>query len=129
MLNFSWETARNPDRPSVFVKGADGHLVIPGFHWCIVKLGHSMTPTKIEIDTAHFKGNFPETCTVEGIYSPTDVPGIDALWMPLLERTKLLADNLVEFKVNATSNITHVKLTIRPDGGISRLRVFGHIAI
>lgn len=34
-----WETARQPNRPPVYVKGEDGLIVLPGFDWSIIKLG------------------------------------------------------------------------------------------
>lgn len=53
-----WETARNPNRPDVFRVGEDGQLVIPGSDYCILKLAHRGIASKVEDDTAHFKGNF-----------------------------------------------------------------------
>ncbi|MGH7297179.1 MAG: allantoicase, partial [Polyangiaceae bacterium] len=38
----------------------------PGNDWAIVKLGRAGVIEKIEVDTNHFKGNFPESCSVEG---------------------------------------------------------------
>src|SRR3546814_12137983 len=32
----------------------------PGYDWCIIELGHASNTEKIEIDTAHFKGNYPD---------------------------------------------------------------------
>ncbi|KAJ3227009.1 hypothetical protein HK099_003632 [Clydaea vesicula] len=60
-----WETARNPNRPEVFLVGDDGQLICPGAEWCVLKLGTKGIVSKIEIDTAWFKGNYPESFTLE----------------------------------------------------------------
>ena len=52
---------------------------------------------------------------------------IFAPWSPLLPVQPLRADSVHEF--TATARATHVRLNIFPDGGVSRLRVFGKSAI
>ena len=37
-----------------------------GREWCILKLGIPGKATQIQVDTNHFKGNFPESFWVEG---------------------------------------------------------------
>ncbi len=37
----------------------------PGHDWCIVRLGAPGTIRRVEVDTSHFKGNFPESCSLE----------------------------------------------------------------
>ena len=67
----------------------------PGYDWIIVKLGHAGTIKKIEIDTNHFKGNFPDTCSIEACNQADAatglVPGDNAGWKEVLPRTKLHA--------------------------------------
>lgn len=83
----------------------------------------------MEIDTAHFKGNFPESCELHATYSteivPTDVP--DDGWTLVLPRTKLGPHRQHFFQLENVDGIpyTHVKITIYPDGGIKRVRVLG----
>ncbi|KAG5462900.1 MAG: Allantoicase repeat-domain-containing protein, partial [Olpidium bornovanus] len=60
-----WETARNPNRPPEFKTGDDGCLIAPGSQWAVFELGHPGTVEEVEIDTYHFKGNYPESCLVE----------------------------------------------------------------
>src|SRR5207247_1745477 len=38
----------------------------PGFDWVIIKLGTAGTIRRLEVDTSYFKGNFPESCSLEG---------------------------------------------------------------
>ena len=67
-----WETARRLDRPAVLeVSKEHGHgdtLEIPGFEWCAFKLGIPGFMKVIEVDTNHFKGNFPDSIAIEGTY-------------------------------------------------------------
>lgn len=112
----------------------------PGFDWSIIRLGHRGTIRKIEVDTNHFKGNYPESCMIE----VCDVPAADlaadgtfdpdsANWSVLLPRTKLKADTRHHFeaelqKAATASPCTNARLSIYPDGGVSRLRLWGTIA-
>ena len=50
-------------------------------------------------------------------------------WPELIGQQKLGPDTIHSFdKVNALGPVTHVRLNIFPDGGISRLRLFGKLA-
>ncbi len=103
----------------------------PGHDWAVIRLGTPGTLQKLEVDTNHFKGNYPDRCKIEGCYSPQSE--IDALtvdeapWQELLPETKLQADNrhFFESELKQIGTITHVRLNIYPDGGVSRLRLFG----
>ena len=117
-----WETARNPNRPHVYEYGPDGHLIIPGSESTIIELGHAGKVVKVQVDTHHYKGNFPESCQVEGLVKDT----LDQ-WVPLVARVKLGPNASRSFEVNSTGTISQVKLTMFPDGGVSRLRIYGHI--
>jgi allantoicase len=103
----------------------------PGNDWVIIRLGAPGHVRRVEVDTNHFKGNYPESCSIEGC-SLGDVPD-DFLasrslsWQELLPRTKLKASHQHDFSSELTGAgpFTHVRLNIFPDGGISRLRLFG----
>jgi len=100
----------------------------PGHDWCIVKLGTKGTITRVEIDTSHFKGNYPESCSIEGGVSDGD---LDALkWRDLLPMSKLQAHTRHTFtgELVDLGDVTHVRFNIFPDGGVSRLRLYGRIA-
>ena len=104
----------------------------PGNDWVIVKLGHAGSIERLEIDTIHYKGNAPGTCRVEAC-NASDIAG-DATpesgWTELLPITPLQPDTLHSFEdeVRGAGDATHVRLSIYPDGGVSRLRVFGRIS-
>lgn len=103
----------------------------PGHDWVIVQLGRVGVARKLEIDTAHFKGNFPDAASVDACHAPGQP--VDGLtwpnyeWKELLPRQKLRADSvhLYEAELNAIGPISHVRLNIYPDGGVSRFRVWG----
>jgi allantoicase len=96
--------------------------------WVILKLAHKGTVDKIVVDTCHFKGNYPDSCSIEACISSTD----DVLkgdWQMLLPQQKLSADHIHEYEkeINNIGTITHIRLNIFPDGGVSRLRIIGKI--
>jgi len=103
----------------------------PGHDWVMVRLGAAGTIQRVEIDTNHFKGNFPESASLETCLVPgaslTELYAAD--WREMLPRTRLRAHHRHFFsrelaRVGAAS---HVRLNIYPDGGISRLRVHGTV--
>jgi allantoicase len=102
----------------------------PGHDWIIVRLAARGAVARIEVDTDHFKGNAPESCSVE----VCDAPGLspewlssdDVPWGSLLPRTPLMADAQHRFDVSG-GPATHARLAIYPDGGIARLRLFGTV--
>ncbi|MBX3390043.1 MAG: allantoicase [Phycisphaeraceae bacterium] len=113
-----WETRRKRG-----LKGGE-------FDWCIVQLGHRGRVQKVEVDTNHFKGNFPESCEIEICDARAGDAFDPALqqWETLLPRTKLRASeqHFYESELRAAGkSCTHARLKIFPDGGISRLRLFG----
>jgi allantoicase len=102
----------------------------PGHDWITVRLSARGSITQIEVDTDHFKGNAPESCSVEVCDAPDLAPqqlsGGDAGWTTLLPRTPLQADAQHRFNVSG-GPATHARLAIYPDGGIARLRLFGTV--
>jgi len=107
----------------------------PGHDWIVLKLGLPGSIQKIEVDTNHFKGNYPDTCSIEGCIAPG--AGVDELtsvvdteWKEILPITKLQADtrHFFERELTPLNGCTHIRLNIYPDGGVSRLRVWGTIA-
>jgi allantoicase len=102
----------------------------PGSDWIVIRLGARGLVRLLEVDTNHFKGNYPDRCALEVIDAPgarpTDLIESNA-WQPLLAETKLEADTRHFFGREhvASSPATHVRLRIFPDGGVSRLRVWG----
>lgn len=101
-----------------------------GYDWCVIKLGNKGTIKRVEVDTSHFKGNYPESCSIEVCRSNDDA-NFDALgWQELLPNSKLQAHTRHAFvdEIKDCGVITHVRFNIFPDGGVSRLRLYGRIA-
>ena len=134
-----WETRRRRDA---------------GHDWLILQLGHAGKIEMINVDTAFFKGNYPDRVSLDGVYlsgfdqdAPTleevawhDVLGLmlemdpDALlrdgatWQTLLPEQKLGPDKEHWFKeqLQDVGPVSHIRINMHPDGGISRFRVFGY---
>ena len=105
----------------------------PGYDWIIVQLGARAKVRKISVETEHYKGNYPDRCSIDvcdaaGTLFQDLVTG-KVVWTEIVPEAKLEADAVREFKseLKATPAATHVRLNIYPDGGVSRLRVFGEI--
>jgi allantoicase len=106
----------------------------PGNDWCVIALARPGTIEAIEIDTAHFKGNYPDRASLRGAH----VPGGTAeslvtqamFWPLLLPEQKLQMDHQHHFRGEIASHapVTHVRFDIHPDGGVSRLRLRGRPA-
>lgn len=106
----------------------------PGSDWVVVRLGASAKIKKIDVDTHHYKGNFPESCSIEacqlggGELLPCEFRDRkDIKWEEILPRTPLKADHKhgFESELKKSGPFDHVRLNIFPDGGVSRLRVYG----
>jgi allantoicase len=109
-----WETARR--------RG-------PGNDWALLVLGHPGMIERIEVDTAHFKGNYPDRVSIEaGMFTVADEVTADSdRWRTVLPESKLEMDKQHTFAsgLHDVGPVSHVRLSIYPDGGVSRLRVFG----
>ena len=101
----------------------------PGHDWVIIKLGTAGHIERIEVDTSYFKGNFPESCSLEACHAiDASAEGLSsAAWKTVLPRTRLqghtrhyFSDELLE-----AGQVSHIRFNIFPDGGVSRLRVYG----
>lgn len=107
----------------------------PGHDWCVIALGRPGAIRGVNVDTAHFNGNQPETCTLEGAEMPADtddraVLAASVTWTPLIDRSPLKpsSEHLIPALAAITSRrFTHVRLNIFPDGGVARLRIHGRV--
>jgi allantoicase len=100
----------------------------PGSDWAIVRLGVPGIVAGVVIDTSFFTGNYPPRASIDGA-AVEGHPSLDELgkadWQPLLPLSDLAGDTANAFAVDSTRRVTHVRLTIHPDGGVARLRVHG----
>ena len=99
--------------------------------WVIIRLAHEGIIEKILIDTCHFKGNYPDSCMLEGCNisreDESKLSGTGVKWTTILPQSKLKADHEHYFEKEIVSRgaFTHVRLNIFPDGGVSRMRLWG----
>jgi allantoicase len=118
-----WETRRR--------RGADAALPPEGQHdWVIVRLGAPAVVHAVVVDTAFFRGNFPQACSVEACYADgypdsAALSGEGVRWMEIVPRSPLGGDTPHVFEVALERRFSHVRLRIYPDGGVARLRVHG----
>ena len=103
----------------------------PGYDWMIVQLGARSTIRKILVETEHYKGNYPDRCSIDACDAADalveDLATGKVVWSEIVPAAKLEADAVRQFEFKAGPAATHVRLNIYPDGGVSRLRVFGKI--
>lgn len=103
----------------------------PGHDWCIIALGHPGLIERVEVDTAHFKGNFPERCSLSGalVRGGTDasIATQSMFWPELMAPQLLQMDHVHTFAIDAGAAVSHVRFNIFPDGGVSRLRLWGRV--
>ena len=101
----------------------------PGYDWCVLRLGIPGIVRGIVVDTAWFRGNYPESCSIEacnvdGTPDPT-LLAAEAPWVEIIPRSPLQGDTKNHFPVRHGERVTHLRLNIYPDGGVARLRVHG----
>jgi allantoicase len=103
----------------------------PDHDWCVVALGAPGEVVGFDIDTNHFLGNHPPFGSIDGVWAPgaplNELSSGAAVWTELLPQAPLRpgAQNL--FAALPRRSVSHVRLNIFPDGGVARLRVFGHV--
>ncbi|MEE1750120.1 MULTISPECIES: allantoicase [unclassified Streptomyces] len=122
-----WETRRR--------RGASAdepHPADEDHDWALVRLGTPGIVRGIVVDTAHFRGNYPQAVSVEaacvpGSPSPGELlaPGVE--WTTLVPRTPVGGHAANGFAVEAGRRFTHLRVNQHPDGGIARLRVYGEV--
>jgi allantoicase len=102
-----WETRRRRD-------------VTPDSHdWCVICLGARGIVRGVDVDTTHFKGNYPEACAVD--------VGDGTTWHEVLARAALTGDRHNLLPIDSAPAASHLRLRIYPDGGVARLRAHGEV--
>ncbi|MFE2986841.1 allantoicase [Streptomyces sp. NPDC059262] len=121
-----WETRRRRGT-------ADSPFPAPEDHdWAIVRLGAPGVIRGIVVDTAHFRGNYPQRVSVqaacvEGSPSPEDLLAADVKWEELIAPTPVRGHAANGFTITSERRYTHLRLCQHPDGGVARLRVHGEV--
>jgi allantoicase len=110
VMGEGWETARRRDEAG---------------DWIEVRLAAEGVPAVVEIDTANYKGNAPDHIVLLGADQPGQDAGSD--WFEVIGRTRMLPDCKHRFRLDNARPVTHLRLEVRPDGGVARLRAFGSL--
>ncbi|MBW1600604.1 allantoicase [Streptomyces sp. JJ66] len=100
--------------------------------WALVRLGAPGVIRGIVVDTAHFRGNYPQSVSIEATAapvsaSPEDLLADDVKWTTLVPRTAVGGHAANGFAVDVEQRFTHLRVNQHPDGGIARLRVHGEV--
>ncbi|KPC85108.1 MULTISPECIES: allantoicase [Streptomyces] len=122
-----WETRRR--------RGADGEHPFPApedHDWAIVRLGAPGIIRGIVVDTAHFRGNYPQRVSVratavEGAPGPEELLADDVKWEEIIPPTPVRGHAANGFEITGGRRYTHLRVCQHPDGGIARLRVHGEV--
>ncbi|MBB5934929.1 allantoicase [Streptomyces zagrosensis] len=122
-----WETRRR--------RGADADHPFPAdadHDWALIRLGAPGMVRGLVVDTAHFRGNYPqrvsvEAAAVEGAPSPEHLLSGAVPWEEIVPRTPVRGHAANGFTVRGERRYTHLRLNQHPDGGIARLRVYGKV--
>ena len=97
-----------------------------GYDWCIISLGEPGIIKLVDINTAHFTGNYPPGAMIEVGYSADgDINKVE--WHTLIEKVDLGPDAHHILGSKYLSAVNLVRLNIFPDGGVARLRLFGNV--
>ncbi|QTF58235.1 allantoicase [Stutzerimonas frequens] len=122
----------NPGRAAVMAEGWEtARRRTPGNDWVLVALARPGVIKQIVIDTLHYKGNYPDRVSIQGAYvkGGTDEQLVtqSLFWRELLppQKTEMDREHLYTSELNDLGLITHVRLNVFPDGGVSRMRLFG----
>jgi allantoicase len=98
----------------------------PGHDWAIVRLGRRGVINRVKLDTDHYKGNAPGSCMLEYCDAGKLFNPDAAQWNVLVPEVSLHPDARHRWEDLSPGPATHVRLNIYPDGGVARLRLFGH---
>ncbi|ORT58399.1 allantoicase [Streptomyces sp. CB03238] len=123
-----WETRRRRG-----VSATEPHPTDADHDWALVRLGAPGVVRGIVVDTAHFRGNYPQAVSIEatsvaGSPSSEQLLADDVEWTTLVPRTAIGGHAANGFAVDVERRFTHLRVKQHPDGGIARLRVYGEVA-
>ncbi|KAG2217919.1 hypothetical protein INT45_012582 [Circinella minor] len=92
----------------------------------VIKLGDKGHIFKIELDTTHFKGNYPDKFKVEGTNTNNEIPSNDAEWTTILTPSSTGPHSQFYFDaIHHDQVYSHARVSIIPDGGFKRVRLYG----
>jgi allantoicase len=104
----------------------------PGHDWALIRLGAPGRVTSVEVDTSFFTGNYPQSCQIEacgldGYPGPAELNDPGTEWVEIVPRSPLQGNRHNAFAASESLRFTHLRVSVFPDGGVARLRAFGHV--
>lgn len=112
-MSDGWETKRSR---------TPGHV-----DWVVIRLGAVTLVQSVVVDTAHFRGNFPQKVNIKAFRGVDPPPFDSGDWTELVGDSKTGPDAEHTYAVSDRTPYSHILLTIIPDGGVKRVRVNGTI--
>jgi allantoicase len=93
----------------------------------VFALGVAGVPRRVEVDTSYYVGNAAGWVRLSTVDARTADPADPASWCELLVRTAVQPDTRHHLALPGAVAATHLRLDVYPDGGLSRLRLWGDL--
>jgi allantoicase len=91
--------------------------------WLLIRLGYAGSVSRLVFDTSFYRYNASEAVSVTG----SSAHDVSDGWALLLPRTGLQPDTVHDLRANPAPPVRFVRVDAYPDGGLSRIRVVGHV--
>jgi allantoicase len=88
--------------------------------WLTLRLGYAGTVAQVVIDTSFYRYNASASVALQGSRTGDE-------WAPMLAPTRVQPDTIHHFQAAPVGPVELVKVEAFPDGGLSRVRVIGHV--
>jgi len=98
-----------------------------GNDYAVFALAAAGCPRHVEIDTSYYVGNAPGWVSLGTIDARKSDLNDPAAWQEILPRTAVQPDTRHRLLLDGAPAATHLRLDVYPDGGLSRLRLFGEL--
>ena len=123
-----WETMRRLDRPAILEVDSRGILKVPGCEWTTLRMCCFGSVSEIVVDTNHFKGNFADSVRIVGTILHKNETLRSARWTTILPSQKLAPhkEHFYKAEIVNCGPFEYIRIIMAPDGGISRVRIFGY---
>lgn len=99
-----------------------------GNDFAVFALGHPGTVRHVEVDTGCYVGNAPGAVRLSVLDARVDAVDDEDGWTAILAKRRVMPDTRHRFLAEREVEATHVRLDVYPDGGLSRLRMWGELS-
>jgi allantoicase len=98
-----------------------------GNDYAVFALAAAGKPRYVEVDTSYYVGNAPGWVALHGADATDGDLADPNVWHEVLPRTAVQPDTRHRLLLDGSRGVTHLRLDVYPDGGLSRLRLFGEL--